>query len=251
MQIQQIRNSTLKINYSKQVILTDPMLSPKHAIESFVGKSPNPIVDLPFPPKNLIKDIDVVLISHLHMDHFDKTAQDLLPKKMPLFCQPCDEKKLKQFNFESVTPIINSVKWKDIQITRTSGHHGTGDWGKRMGIVSGFIFRAENEPTVYWAGDTIWCDIVKQAINKFSPEIIITHSCGAKFPDSDPIIMDAVQTIEVCKAAPDAIVIATHMEALDHATISRADLRAFAESSAITTDQLRIPADGEILSFSK
>ncbi|MBT7260491.1 MAG: hypothetical protein HN888_05140 [Desulfobacula sp.] len=61
--------------------------------------------------------------------------------------------------------------------------------------------------------------------------------------------MDAVQTIEVCKAAPNAIVIATHMEALDHATISRTDLRVFAENSAIKTNQLRIPADGEILNF--
>ena len=249
MQLQQIRNSTLKITYSGQKILTDPMLSPKHAIESFVGKSPNPIIDLPFPARDLIKDIDMVLISHLHLDHFDKAAQDLLPKQMPVFCQPCDEKKLKEFSFESVTPIINSAKWKNIQMTRTCGHHGTGDWGKRMGNVSGFIFKAENEPIVYWAGDTIWCDIVKKTINEFQPEIIITHSCGAKFPDSDPIIMDAVQTIEVCKAAPNAIVIATHMEALDHATISRTDLRAFAENSAIKTNQLRIPVDGEVLSF--
>jgi hypothetical protein len=61
--------------------------------------------------------------------------------------------------------------------------------------------------------------------------------------------MDAVQTIEVCRAAPSAIVIATHMEALDHATVSRADLRSFAEESGINTNQLLIPADGEILNL--
>jgi L-ascorbate metabolism protein UlaG (beta-lactamase superfamily) len=249
MQIKQIRNSTLQITYFKQVLLTDPALSPKHSIESFVGNSPNPTVDLPCTPMDVINDIDIVIVSHLHVDHFDKAAQDLLPKNMPLFCQPDDEKKLKQKGFESVTPINRSVKWNDIQITRTSGQHGTGDWGKRMGNVSGYVFRAKNEPTLYWAGDTIWCNIVKQVINDFQPDIIITHSCGAKFPDSDPIIMDAVQTIEVCRAAPNAIVIATHMEAVDHATVSRADLRSFAEKSGINTNQLRIPADGEALNF--
>jgi len=237
------------MTYSKQMIVTDPMLSPKHGIESFVGKSLNPTVDLPFPVEDLIRDIDMVIISHLHLDHFDKAAQDLLPKNMPLFCQPCDENKLTDFGFESVIPIIDSIRLKGIEITRTSGHHGTGDWGEKMGNVSGFIFKADNEPIVYWAGDTIWCDTIKQTIENFSPEIIITHSCGAKFPDSDPIIMDAVQTIEVCKAAPDSIVIATHMEALDHATVSRFDLRSLAEDSGVKPDQLLIPADGEILSF--
>jgi len=249
MHIQQIRNSTLLITYSKQVILTDPVLSPKHSIRSFVGNSPNPTVDLPCTPMDVINDIDIVIVSHLHVDHFDKAAQDLLPKDIPLFCQPDDEKKLKQNGFESVSPIILSVKWNDIQIIRTSGQHGTGDWGKRMGNVSGYVFRAKNEPTVYWAGDTIWCNIVKEVIDEFHLDIIITHSCGAKFPDSDPIIMDAVQTIEVCRAVPKAIVIATHMEAVDHATVSRAELRSFAEKSGIYANQLRIPVDGEVLHF--
>ena len=93
MQIQQIRNSTLRITYSKQLLLTDPVLSPRHSIKSFVGISPNPTVDLPCTPMDVIKDIDLVIISHLHVDHFDKSAQDLLLKDTPLLCQPADEKK--------------------------------------------------------------------------------------------------------------------------------------------------------------
>ncbi len=197
MQLKQIRNSTLRITYSGQVLLTDPVLSPRHAIRSFAGNSPNPTVDLPCTPMDVIKDIDIVIVSHLHEDHFDKAAQELLPKNMLLFCQPGDEGKLEQNGFKSVTPIDHTVKWNEIQITRTSGRHGTGVCEKRLGNVSGFVFQSKNEPTVYWAGDTIWCDIVEQAINEFQPDIIITHSCGAKFADSDPIIMDALQTIEV------------------------------------------------------
>jgi L-ascorbate metabolism protein UlaG (beta-lactamase superfamily) len=251
MRIQQIRNSTLKIEYSDWVLLTDPALSAKHSIESFIGNSPNLTVDLPCAPVNVINGVDAVIISHLHIDHFDKAAQDLLPKHIPLFCQPCDEKKIKQFGFESITPIDHSTRWNNIQITRTSGLHGKGEWGKRMGNVSGFVFEVENEPTVYWVGDSIWCDMVEQVINEFHPDIIITHSCGATFADGDPIIMDAVQTIELCKAVPNAIVFATHMEAVDHATVSRTDLRSLAEKSGINISQLCIPADGEVITFNK
>jgi hypothetical protein len=61
--------------------------------------------------------------------------------------------------------------------------------------------------------------------------------------------MDAEQTIAVCRAAPKAIVVATHMEALDHGTVSRAELRALAEKKGIQSNQLFIPADGEVLNF--
>ncbi|MBW1910427.1 MAG: hypothetical protein JRJ11_12955 [Deltaproteobacteria bacterium] len=63
------------------------------------------------------------------------------------------------------------------------------------------------------------------------------------------IVMDAVQTIAVCRAAPKAVVVATHMEALDHATVSRSDLKALAEMEDIKPSQLLIPYDGEILKF--
>ncbi|MCP4108037.1 MAG: MBL fold metallo-hydrolase [Desulfobacteraceae bacterium] len=249
MQIQQIRNATLRITYAGKLFLTDPVLSPKHGIESFVGISPNPVVDLPCTPREVTDGIEAVIVSHLHKDHFDQAAQDILPKDIPIFCQPGDENQLAEKGFVSVEVIEQSVTWQGVKLIRTHGQHGVGIWLERMGNVSGFVFQAENEPTVYWAGDTIWCDKVSQVVSDIQPDIILTHSCGAKFPDSDPIIMDAAQTVAVCRAAPDAVVVATHMEALDHATVSRDDLRAFAEKEGIKNNQLLIPADGEILRF--
>jgi hypothetical protein len=79
-----------------------------------------------------------------------------------------------------------------------------------MGDVSGFVPRAENEPTIYWTGDTIWYEPVKKAILKWEPDIIITHASGAGFEAGNPIIMDAWQTIEVCQAAPRSTVIVIH-----------------------------------------
>ena len=61
--------------------------------------------------------------------------------------------------------------------------------------------------------------------------------------------MDAAQTVDVCRAAPGSVVVATYMDSVDHATVSRTDLRAFALARGISPEQLRIPADGETLAF--
>ncbi|NQX39444.1 hypothetical protein SAMN05421820_102179 [Pedobacter steynii] len=47
---------------------------------------------------------------------------------------------------------------------RTGGQDGVGEIGKMMGIVSGYVIRHEQE-MVYIAGDTIWCDEVKAALD--------------------------------------------------------------------------------------
>jgi hypothetical protein len=89
-------------------------------------------------------------------------------------------------------------------MTRTPGQHGSGSILAEMGPVSGFIFQAEDEPTVYWAGDTIWYEGVADTIARARPQIIITHSCGAVWGEQVLIVMDAAQTVAVCRAAPGA-----------------------------------------------
>lgn len=249
MQIQQIRNATLRINYSGKLFITDPYLSDKHALPSYTGKSPNPLVDLPCSKQEVIEGIEAVLVSHIHSDHFDPTAQKLLPKDLTLFCQPVDKHQIKEMGFDDVIPIEESFNWEGITIIRTPSQHGTGDVLKEMGNTSGFVLQSINEPTIYWTGDSIWCEAVSNVIATIQPDIIITHSCGAVWGDNVLIVMDAAHTIAVCRAAPKAIVIASHMEALDHATISRSDLRTIAEKEGINPNRLIIPDDGEILRF--
>jgi L-ascorbate metabolism protein UlaG (beta-lactamase superfamily) len=141
------------------------------------------------------------------------------------------------------------MTWKGIEITRTEGNHGTGKWLKRMGNVMGFVLRAEDEPTIYWAGDTIWYEAVEQLIETQQPDIIITHSSGALIEENSPIVMDAEQTISLCRKASESKIIAVHMEALDHGTVTREDLRQAALETEITENHLLIPNDGEILNF--
>jgi L-ascorbate metabolism protein UlaG (beta-lactamase superfamily) len=168
-----------------------------------------------------------------------------------VLCQPGDEAQIAERGFTQVAPVADALDWGGIHLTRTAGQHGTDAVGRIMGTVAGFVFAAPSEPTIYWAGDTILYDEIYAVIERHQPDIIITHSCGARWPDDagdrQLIVMDAAQTVAVAQAAPASIVIATHMEALDHATISRAELRAAADAAGIPTTRLLIPADGEQL----
>ncbi len=249
MEIQLIRNATMKITYGGHTILTDPMLSPKGAFRSFANIAKNPTVELPFPVEDVVNGVEAAVVTHYHPDHFDKAAGAALPKRIAVFCQPGDEARFTDEGFSSVTPIQRSLTWQGITITRTEGRHGSGKVLEMMGKVSGFVFQADGETTVYWVGDSIWCEPVEQSIAEFKPDVIITHSGGAKLPDFDPIIMDAEQTLTTVHASGEAIVVAVHLEALDHCGVNREALRQLAEEKGISPNRLLIPEDGAVLSF--
>lgn len=250
MKIKLIRNATLRLTYAGHTFLVDPYFAPKHTLPSYTGRSPNPIVDLPETPEAVLAGCEMVLVSHLHADHFDKVAQDMLPKQMPIYCQPGNDGKIGEAGFEDVTPIVDSVTWQNITITRTPGRHGTSaSILGLMGEVSGFVLQAAGEPTVYWMGDTVWYEEVQQVIEQHKPDIIVTHSGGAVWGDGELIIMDAAQTVAVCQYAPQSKVIATHLEALDHCLSTRSDLAGAAKEAGIEAQQLFVPEDGEELDF--
>ena len=245
MQLRLIRNATQRLCYAGRELLLDPYFAPKHSRPSFTGRSPNPLVDLPCPPEEILAGVELVIVSHLHSDHYDPEAQRLLPKNLPILCQPGDEETLRGDGFTSVTPVSDALVWQGITLTRTPGRHGSGAELEEMGSVSGFVFQAPGEPTLYWTGDTVWYEPVRQQIETFRPDIIVTHSSGALWKGQGPIVMDAAQTLAVCRAAPESRVVAIHLDSLDHGEVSRDDLRAQARAAGIPDTQLLIPEDGE------
>jgi L-ascorbate metabolism protein UlaG (beta-lactamase superfamily) len=247
MKFQLIRNATIRLEYAGITILIDPMLGSKHSFGSFGGIEDNPTIDLPVPASEVLEDVDLVLISHLHEDHFDAKAQEMVNKSLPILCQPGDRGKIETYGFTNVLELESETRWRDINISRTDGQHGTGQWAERLNPVSGFVFRYPGEPSVYWIGDSVWCEEVEHALDKYQPDVIVTHSGGAELRDSGPIIMDAAQTIAVCKTLPSAVVIATHMEALDHCKTERRALQSAAAEAGIDLNRLLIPDDGELV----
>jgi L-ascorbate metabolism protein UlaG (beta-lactamase superfamily) len=209
------------------------------------------MVELPLDDEalqGLLEQIDGVLVTHTHRDHWDARAVELLPKTIPLLCQPEDQEKLSQAGFSAVQPVISELRWKDIRFTRTGGRHGSGEIGQKMGPVSGFVLQARGEPGLYLAGDSIWCAEVQRALRDYQPQVTVVNSGAAQFLSGGPITMTAEDVYQVCRAAPQTRVVAAHLETVNHCLLNRSQLKEALRQEGLLA-QVAIPADGEVLEF--
>ena len=241
------RHATLFVEVNKLNILVDPMLSAKDAMNPIPNAANSlriPMVDLPFNEVELKKKlatVNAILLTHLHADHWDVKARDLLNKEIPIICQPTDVDRLKQQGFKEIIPLSEHMEWKGIGITRTGGQHGTGEIGKRMGQVSGYVI-AHKKQSLYIAGDTIWCEEVKRVIDRYQPDHIIVNGGGARFLQGDAITMTGTDVLEVSKTTKANISV-VHLETINHCLEKRKDFRELIHQNRLEK-QVMIPDDG-------
>ncbi|MEC4586319.1 MBL fold metallo-hydrolase [Bacillus safensis] len=254
MKITLIRNATLYLHYGHSTFLIDPFLAAKGTYPPFPHTANqhlnNPIVELPV---NIDLDSllhpDAVLLSHLHVDHFDDEAKRKLAQDQPIYTQSeKDRKEVEEAGFQHVTCIEDEMDICGVHIKRTGGQHGTGETAKRMGQVSGFVFSHPDEPTLYIAGDTIWCDEPKEVVNTSKPDVIVVNSGAAQFLEGDPITMTKEEILDIHRSQPKAHIVVCHLEAVNHCLLTRAALEAYVQEHH--ADQaIFAPQDGESLTF--
>ena len=227
------------------------MLSPAGVappVPNTPNQAPNPLVDLPPDALQSIGKAEAILVTHLHSDHLDPGAIDLLPKARPVVCQPEDEEALRGHGFRDVRPVDGAIDLDGISVARTPAQHGRGAIGEQMAPASGFIVRVQGDKEVYIAGDSIWCDEVDQVIADHCPEVIVVNAGAAQFLEGGPITMDAEDVVNTVQAANGSPVVAVHMEAVNHCLLTRDELRDALEVEGVA-DRVYVPADGETLRF--
>jgi L-ascorbate metabolism protein UlaG (beta-lactamase superfamily) len=238
-----IRSATLRIEVAGHTLLVDPQLDPagaREAVPNTPNPRPTPMVGLPFPAEQVVAGVDAVLLTHVHGDHWDATARELLPHEIPIFCQPHDAERLHSEGFIDARPVFGDATLDELLIVRTDGHHGTGEIGEAMGIVSGFVLHAPGEPSVYLAGDTILCEEVRKAIDEHRSAAVVVNASAARFNEGDAIVMTNDEVLALAREYPATTVGAVHFETVSHATETRADLRA-----RIGDLRILVPEDGE------
>jgi L-ascorbate metabolism protein UlaG (beta-lactamase superfamily) len=236
MRLTLVRHATLLVEMDGRRVLVDPMLDDAGArgpVEDSPKPRRNPLVPLPFPAEEVVRGLDAVVVTHMHQDHFDETGARLVPRDVPVFCQPEDEERLSGLGLDA-RPVENELDWDGLRIARTGGRHGADEEVARaLAPVSGFVLGR-----LYIAGDTVWCREVEEALERHRPEVAVVNASGARFTDSGPLVMTAAEVREVVVRVPKVVVV--HLEAINHCLESRAEIRE-------TVPEALVPEDGETL----
>jgi len=219
-----IRHATLVLETGAGRTLVDPMLRAAGTtppIENTPNPQRNPLVELPVPPDDVVRDVDLCIVTHLHGDHFD----DLLPRDVPILTQPESADSLRERGY-------GLVETRHPATAMTRGRHGRDEETiAALGPVSGWIVDG-----IYVAGDTVWCEDVERALREHTPHTVVVNAGGAHFLGGDSIVMDAGDVRSV-RETTDARVVVVHLEAINHCVERRDVYRAI--------DGVVVPDDGQ------
>ncbi|PXW81076.1 L-ascorbate metabolism protein UlaG (beta-lactamase superfamily) [Ruegeria sp. P4] len=176
-------------------ILTDPCLG--EGEEAFVMGDPNEMFDLakgpniktharltPFPGLKHSSP-DLVLLSHLHEDHFDQKAQAWLDRSLPLLAPEHDTEHLRQQGYgaqalrHGATRVFNGPSG-EVRVTALPAVHSLNPQiSAVLGLGNGYMIEARRGAQVqrlYWAGDTFHAEPVAQALTQQdTPDLFIPH----------------------------------------------------------------------------
>jgi L-ascorbate metabolism protein UlaG (beta-lactamase superfamily) len=235
MRLTLVRSATIILELRGRRILVDPMLDDvgtRPPVEQTANPVRNPTVPLPISAEGVVRGLDAVIVTHRHRDHLDSRAEELLPRDVPVFCQPEDEEALRALGLDA-RPVADTVDWDGMAIARTPARHGSGRIAELLAPVSGFVL-----DDLYLAGDTVWYEAVEEAIARHRPRVAVVNAGGAEFLEGGPIVMGIEDVREVAARVP--VVVAVHLEALNHCFLGRAALRD-------AVPGVLVPEDGETL----
>lgn len=260
MKLTQIRNATLKLEYGGSIFLLDPMLAERETLPGFPGTARshlrNPLVSLPMATEEIV-NVDAVIVTHTHADHWDEAAQRQIARHIPLYSQNAgDAAIIRSQGFTDVHVLAERNKLGNITLWKSGGQHGSDaayaqkPLAGRLGEACGLVFQHPDEPTLYVAGDTVWVPAVEKTLQRFTPHVVVLNAGQAEIEGFGAIIMGKEDVLRTHRVLPHARIVASHMEAISHCLLSRRQLRDYAADKGISSF-LDVPEDGESLTFTR
>jgi L-ascorbate metabolism protein UlaG (beta-lactamase superfamily) len=255
--LQFIGNATLLLHLDGFTVLTDPTFV--HRGESVplghglhTTRLTDPAVEIEdLPP------LDLVLLSHLHGDHFDQVAQDRLPKDVPVVTTSQSARQLRDLGF---TNAVGLETWdtvtvhrgdRRLRLTSCPGRHGPGVADFVLPDVMGTVLsygRADRLRHMYISGDTLLVEDLAE-IPRRHPRIDVGvfHLGGTKVLGI-LVTMDAEQGVEAVRLIDAGTSVPVHYDDYDVFTSSLEDFLA-AASAAGLRERVRPVGRGEVLSL--
>jgi len=250
-----VGTATTLINYAGFTVLTDPnFLHQGEYVRLGYGlrsrRLTDPAVDI-----EALPPIDLVLLSHMHEDHFDRVVERKLDRTLPIITTPHAAKALRKKGFQAPyalsTWASTMVQKGDVQlrITAMPGQHGGSLSSKLLPQVMGSMldFRTltgKHLLRMYITGDTLLFRKLKQIPKRYPDiDLALLHLGGTR-AFGMLVTMDGAQGVEAIKLLQPTIAIPIHYN--DY-TVFKSPLQDFEQHvrAARLQDRVRYVHHGE------
>jgi L-ascorbate metabolism protein UlaG (beta-lactamase superfamily) len=218
--VQFIGTATVLIRFQGLTILTDPNFLHKgdHVHLGYgisAERQTNPAIEL-----DKLPPIDLVVLSHLHEDHFDKLVQEKLDRDIPIVSTKEAAERLKRMGFRkryglSPWDRLEVTKGESrLRITATPGRHGPAGVAVLLPRVMGSVLDfgpdlAAPSYRMYISGDTLVYEDIKAIPQRFPDiDLALLHLGGTRILGVIKVTMDGkdgvrmLQVVRPRKAIP-------------------------------------------------
>jgi L-ascorbate metabolism protein UlaG (beta-lactamase superfamily) len=173
--ISYLGHETLLLEMDDVRLLTDPVLLMR--VQLLRRHAPDP--DL-----SVTKNLDGVLVSHLHLDHVNPASLRLLPRGTPLLVPPGARLLLRPYRFTNLRELApgESLRFGEVTVTATPARHSGRryPWGRHAEAV-GYTVRGSHN--VYFAGDTGLFDGLADLRGDLDVALLPIWGWGLRLPD--------------------------------------------------------------------
>lgn len=153
-------HATVLFNFHGSWLLTDPALERRIGIGRGLAKlGPRRLAEPALRPGEL-PPLDLLLLSHAHMDHTDLGTLRFLRRDVPVVIQPGNRDLVRRFQTVQELAWGKSIEVGGVRIESTEARH----WGARMITdrhrgYGGYLIQRGGR-TVLFAGDTAYTDVL-------------------------------------------------------------------------------------------
>lgn len=187
-----------------------------------------------------LPELDLVLLSHFHGDHFDRVAQERLDKELPIVTTPQATGQLRELGFTNTHGLDT---WESLQVTKGGralsltacpAKHGPGVTDLVLPDVMGTVIESDSPaPRVYVTGDTLVIDELHEIRRRY-PEIDVGlfHLGGTRVLGI-LVTMDADQGVDAVRMIDPRVVVPIHYDDYDAFTSSLEEFLEAASSAGL------------------
>ncbi len=176
-----IGNATTLLKIGEVNILIDPsFFHGTHRVHMGWGLFSRRLIP---PVTDKLLEVQLVLLTHTHKDHFDDEAVELLRDMQPtVITNPSDMGKLRKAGFSDVRPITSetTLEFDQFQVIGIPARHGPIFLRPFVGAVTGFGIET-GKGKLWISGDTIGTSDLKERLKVFLPDVAIPFFGGVKY----------------------------------------------------------------------